>query len=325
MTLVDRNDYHQFQPLLYQVATSQLPAEDIARPHRTIFRDYPTVEVVTGAGRRRSTSPTAACTLADGRTRHRVAPGDRGRRAARTSSACPGRPSTPSRSTRSPTPSGCGCTSRSCCEAARQDAPRPTATLDVVVVGGGPTGVEIDRRARRADDRAGGDWADRRSRGGSPWSTAASALLGAFSEKSHKYAHKRLTKHGRRAPARAPASPPCTPTGSSSTTAPASAPGPWSGAAASRPRRSSQRAGLADRPRRPDRRPARPHRRRATRGVYAVGDVANIPGDATARRCPSSARSPSSPVAGPRENILRELRRRADASRSTTRTRASWR
>ena len=41
VVLVDRNDYHQFQPLLYQVATSQLPAEDIARPHRTIFREYP--------------------------------------------------------------------------------------------------------------------------------------------------------------------------------------------------------------------------------------------------------------------------------------------
>jgi NADH:quinone reductase (non-electrogenic) len=38
VTLVDRNDYHQFQPLLYQVASSQLPAEDIARPHRTIFQ-----------------------------------------------------------------------------------------------------------------------------------------------------------------------------------------------------------------------------------------------------------------------------------------------
>ena len=47
VTLVDRNDYHQFQPLLYQVATSQLPARDIARPHRTIFRDYPAVTVVT--------------------------------------------------------------------------------------------------------------------------------------------------------------------------------------------------------------------------------------------------------------------------------------
>ena len=43
VTLVDRNDYNQFQPLLYQVASSQLPAEDIARPHRTIFKEYPSV------------------------------------------------------------------------------------------------------------------------------------------------------------------------------------------------------------------------------------------------------------------------------------------
>ena len=35
VTLVDRNDYHQFQPLLYQVATSQLPA----RGHRPAAPD----------------------------------------------------------------------------------------------------------------------------------------------------------------------------------------------------------------------------------------------------------------------------------------------
>ena len=50
VVLVDRNDYHQFQPLLYQVATSQLPAEDIARPHQTIFREFPTVQVRTADG-----------------------------------------------------------------------------------------------------------------------------------------------------------------------------------------------------------------------------------------------------------------------------------
>lgn len=53
VTLVDRNDYLQFQPLLYQVATSQLPAEDVARPLRALFADSPTVTVrqaeVTGA------------------------------------------------------------------------------------------------------------------------------------------------------------------------------------------------------------------------------------------------------------------------------------
>ena len=48
MTLVDRHDYTQFQPLLYQVATAQLPAEDIARPLTTMFRDKAQVAVVTG-------------------------------------------------------------------------------------------------------------------------------------------------------------------------------------------------------------------------------------------------------------------------------------
>ena len=60
VVLVDRNDYHQFQPLLYQVATSQLPAEDIARPHRTIFREYPSVEVSPPTSTR-SRWPIAPC------------------------------------------------------------------------------------------------------------------------------------------------------------------------------------------------------------------------------------------------------------------------
>ena len=43
--LLDRNNYHQFQPLLYQVATAQLAAYDIARPLRGIFRHHTSVEV----------------------------------------------------------------------------------------------------------------------------------------------------------------------------------------------------------------------------------------------------------------------------------------
>ena len=35
--LLDRNNYHQFQPMLYQVATAQIAAYDIARPLRGIF------------------------------------------------------------------------------------------------------------------------------------------------------------------------------------------------------------------------------------------------------------------------------------------------
>src|SRR6476646_377180 len=36
--LVDRHDYTQFQPLLYQIATAQMNITDVARPTRQIFR-----------------------------------------------------------------------------------------------------------------------------------------------------------------------------------------------------------------------------------------------------------------------------------------------
>jgi NADH dehydrogenase len=38
VTLVDRHNYTQFQPLLYQVATSQVNVTDVARPIRQVFR-----------------------------------------------------------------------------------------------------------------------------------------------------------------------------------------------------------------------------------------------------------------------------------------------
>jgi NADH dehydrogenase len=37
VTLLDRNNYHQFQPLLYQVATSQVAASSIAYSLRKVF------------------------------------------------------------------------------------------------------------------------------------------------------------------------------------------------------------------------------------------------------------------------------------------------
>jgi NADH dehydrogenase len=40
VTLIDKNDYHQFQPLLYQVATSMLAARDIAYPLRKIAAEF---------------------------------------------------------------------------------------------------------------------------------------------------------------------------------------------------------------------------------------------------------------------------------------------
>ena len=45
VTLLDRNNYHQFQPLLYQVATSQLASGNVAVSLRKIFRNHPQVDV----------------------------------------------------------------------------------------------------------------------------------------------------------------------------------------------------------------------------------------------------------------------------------------
>ena len=48
ITLIDRNNYHQFQPLLYQVATSQLASSDIAYSLRKLFHDNMNVDVKMG-------------------------------------------------------------------------------------------------------------------------------------------------------------------------------------------------------------------------------------------------------------------------------------
>lgn len=46
VTLVDRKNYHTFQPLLYQVALAVLSPADIAQPIRSILRDHPSIEVL---------------------------------------------------------------------------------------------------------------------------------------------------------------------------------------------------------------------------------------------------------------------------------------
>ena len=46
VVMIDRYNYHMFQPLLYQVATAALSPGDIAFPIRTVFRRAPNVRVV---------------------------------------------------------------------------------------------------------------------------------------------------------------------------------------------------------------------------------------------------------------------------------------
>jgi len=62
VTLIDRTNYHLFQPLLYQVATAALSPGDIATPARQMFRNSPSIRLllgtVTGVDTRRQTVST---------------------------------------------------------------------------------------------------------------------------------------------------------------------------------------------------------------------------------------------------------------------------
>ncbi len=67
VNLIDRNNYHQFQPLLYQVATAELSTTDVARPLRAVFKNHQNVQVhraeVTNVD-----AATRTVTTKDGRT-----------------------------------------------------------------------------------------------------------------------------------------------------------------------------------------------------------------------------------------------------------------
>jgi NADH dehydrogenase len=63
ITLIDKNNYNQFQPLLYQVATAQLAPRDVAYPLRRLFHKAANVDVklaeVTGVDPAAKTVATA--------------------------------------------------------------------------------------------------------------------------------------------------------------------------------------------------------------------------------------------------------------------------
>lgn len=65
VTLVDRKNYHLFQPMLYQVATAGLNPADITAPIRSIFRRQKNVDVVMAEVTRVDTAARAV-DLADG-------------------------------------------------------------------------------------------------------------------------------------------------------------------------------------------------------------------------------------------------------------------
>jgi len=61
VTLIDRHNYHLFQPLLYQVATTALTAGDIAMPIRSLLREQANARVLLGEVTGVDTTNRAVC------------------------------------------------------------------------------------------------------------------------------------------------------------------------------------------------------------------------------------------------------------------------
>ncbi|HEY9410490.1 MAG TPA: FAD-dependent oxidoreductase [Jiangellaceae bacterium] len=194
VTLVDRNDYNQFQPLLYQVASSQLPAADIARPHRTIFKDHPSVEVVT-AHVAAARLADRSLVLSDGRTLT-------GSHVVMAAGARPNFFGVPGAAEHAfPLYSVADAErlrlhlQQLLQEAAAGGGSNEPGTLDVVVVGGGPTGVETTGALAELMDALHATGQLERA-GRITIVDRGPALLGQFSSKAHDYAVRKLTEVG---------------------------------------------------------------------------------------------------------------------------------
>jgi NADH:ubiquinone reductase (H+-translocating) len=135
--LIDSNNYHQFQPLLYQVATSQIGVSAIARPIRSVFRRLRNVRVLT-AEVAAIDAANHTVTTAEGDTfRARILVLAVGAVANFFNTPGAEEHAFPLYSVTDATRLGTSVT-RLLDRADRE----PGATVDMVVVGGGPTGVE---------------------------------------------------------------------------------------------------------------------------------------------------------------------------------------
>ena len=193
VTLVDRNDYHQFQPLLYQVASSQLPAEDIARPHRAIFAAHPSVTLVTSDVSQAKLSERSLV-LSDGEVLT-------GSHLVMAAGARPNFFGVPGAAEHAfPLYSVADAErlrlhlQQQLQDALEGGASEPGA-IDVVVVGGGPTGVETTgalAELMQALQATG----SLESVGQITIVDRSPMLLGQFSDKAHEYALRKLTEAG---------------------------------------------------------------------------------------------------------------------------------
>jgi NADH dehydrogenase len=161
VTVVDRRNYHLFQPLLYQVATASLNPSDIAAPIRAVLRKQENADVILGEVT--AIDRTAKrLVLADGMTSHTV-DYDKLILATGATHSYFGRDDWALRAPGLKTVEDALEIRRRlffAYEAAEREPDHRAAWLNFVIVGAGPTGVElagalaeISRRALKGDFR----------------------------------------------------------------------------------------------------------------------------------------------------------------------------
>ena len=190
VTLIDRNPYQLFSPLLYQVATASLPEDDIAFPIRTAYRE---VQFVRGEV---SNIDTTAKTLAmsNGKTISYddliLAVGSEG--------ATYGIPGVFENTFQMKSVNDARDIRRSLLRTYEdvEDGLLPLERLNVVIVGGGPTGVELAGAVSELQREIQREFEHIAPKATVTLLEAGPRLLPSFHPNSSKYTQKKLTQMG---------------------------------------------------------------------------------------------------------------------------------
>ncbi|MFZ9518211.1 MAG: NAD(P)/FAD-dependent oxidoreductase [Ilumatobacteraceae bacterium] len=190
VTLVDRNPYQLFSPLLYQVATASLPEDDIAFPVRTAYREVQFIRAevtnIDDSGKQITLSGGKTITYDD----LVLAVGSEG-----TTFGIPGvaehtfqmKSVYDARNIR---------TSLLRNYESVEDGILPIESLNVVIVGGGPTGVELAGAVRELQGEIKREFEHLAPKATVTLLEAGPRLLPSFQPSSSEHARKALTKMG---------------------------------------------------------------------------------------------------------------------------------
>jgi len=190
VTLIDRNPYQLFSPLLYQVATASLPEDDIAFPVRTAYKDVQFVRAeVTNVD-----ATKKELTLSNGKLISYddliLAVGSEG-----TTFGIPGVAENAFQMKSVGDAREIRHSLLSAYESV-EDGLSPLESLNVVIVGGGPTGVELAGAVKELQREINREFEHIAPKATVTLLEAGPRLLPTFHPQSSKYTLKTLTKMG---------------------------------------------------------------------------------------------------------------------------------